>query len=124
MNPARNASSNNTNTAPVIHFSTRLPRLTGRLVSGFWFIAVLLLLLICGTRVTCTAWFFIQKSELLHQGKLIKGRPFLFYFALHDPPDRDPGQFHFLPGGRQTVTGTGVGAARNPIHSDEVTVGN
>src|SRR4029077_15744215 len=38
MNPTRNASSNNTKIAPVIHFSTRFHRLRGRFVLGLSFI--------------------------------------------------------------------------------------
>ena len=83
-----------------------------------------LLLASCLGLINAAACFLRQKSELLHHRKLIKCRPLLFYFAVHDPPDRNPGLFHFLPGGGQAVTCAGIGAARNPIDRDQVAFGD
>src|SRR6267378_4111700 len=105
MSPTRNASSNNTKIAPVIHFSTRFNTF---ITHPFTFnptdsvdrsFLASFLFLVCCIRGTCAAWFLRQKSELLHQRKLIKGRPLLFDLAVHDPPDRDPGLFRFLSRG-------------------------
>src|SRR5690242_9770952 len=102
MNATRNASTTNTTIAPVIHFSMRFNNfITHTLLLSFSRSSLgLFLLLVWCTRGTCTVFFLIQESKLFHHRKLIKCRPLLFYFSIHDSPHRNSGLFHFLPSGR------------------------
>src|SRR3954466_15459260 len=105
--------------APRVHLKTGFHRLRGRSALSSSFIATSFLLLVSSFGLVSG-----EQAELLHHRKLIKCRPLLFYFAVHDPPDRDSGLFHSLTGGRQAVTGPGVRTARNPIHRHHVPFGD
>src|SRR5262245_42323124 len=126
MKTAIPATNSTTRTVRRVHFTIRFDHfgerfdvdLSPMIVSSFLF----LVSCIGFSRTRC--WLCRNKSELLHERELVKRRPFLFDFAVHNPPDRDPGLFCLFPGGRQTVACTSVSAARNPVDRDQVAFGH
>src|SRR5262245_29258318 len=117
---------NATKIVPRVHLTTRFQRFRGRFAVG-WSSTVNTSFFF---RVSCIGFssasccFPRQKSELLHQRKLIECEPLLFNFVVHNPPDRNPRLFRFLSGGGLPINCAGVGAARNPVNRDQVAFGD